>query len=408
MITISYTLQRILKNPDIRILITNALLDNSKGFLREIKSHFEKNEKLLALYGNHKNEDEKWSETQIIVKKRQAFHKEPTIQVTSVDKSVVSQHYDLIIADDLVTRESISTKEQRSKLIKYYKDLLDLLEPGGTLLVIGTRWHYDDLYGWILNECTTKQHFEVMIKKVFDETGEPIFPQKFSKEYIKQLKDEKGSYEFNAQYNNDPVSEEEADFKRDTFKWFFLHNINMHEGMIYITIDPAVSKDENADYTGIIVNLVQGGSWKILEARRMRLNPTELVDEVFYLARKYKENLRMIGIEDIMYTKAIDYDLTRRMQETGEWFQIEKIKHKNKAKEDRIRALIPLFERGNIELSERCQDLEEELSRFPVAEHDDILDALAYQLYIVKPQEHFTQSKYVKEPLFIMPIFPKY
>lgn len=247
-----------------------------------------------------------------------------------------------------------------------------------------------------------------MIKKVFDETGEPIFPQKFSKEYIKQLKDEKGSYEFNAQYNNDPVSEEEADFKRDTFKWFFLHNINMHEGMIYITIDPAVSKDENADYTGIIVNLVQGGSWKILEARRMRLNPTELVDEVFYLARKYKENLRMIGIEDIMYTKAIDYDLTRRMQETGEWFQIEKIKHKNKAKEDRIRALIPLFERGNIELSERCQDLEEELSRFPVAEHDDILDALAYQLYIVKPQEHFTQSKYVKEPLFIMPVFPKY
>lgn len=401
-------MQRILRDPNIRILITNALLDNSKAFLREIKSHFEKNEKLRSLYDNFTNEDEKWSETQIIVKKREAFHKEPTIQVTSVDKSVVSQHYDLIIADDLVTRESISTKEQRSKLVKYYKDLLDLLEPGGTLLVIGTRWHYDDLYGWLLDENRSRNLFEVMVEKVFDKEGEPIFPQKFSKDYIRQLKEEKGSYEFNAQYNNDPISEEDSDFKRENLKWFFSHNLNMKEGTIYITIDPAVSKEESADYTGIVVNLVQDGAWKILEARRMKMNPTELVDEIFYLYRKYKEQLRMMGIEDIMYTKAIDYDLSRRMQETGEWFKIEKIKHKNKAKEDRIRALIPLFERGNIELSERCQDLEEELTKFPASDHDDLLDALAYQLYIVKPQEHYTASKTFKEPIFVMPIFPKY
>lgn len=408
-ITISYTIQRILRDPNVRILITNALLDNSKGFLREIKSHFEKNERLTALFGETRNEDEKWSESQIIVKSRRAFHKEPTVQITSVDKSVVSQHYDLIIADDLVTRESISTKEQRTKLIKYYKDILDLLEPGGTLVVIGTRWHYDDLYGWILSENINRNHYEVLVKRVLDEKGLPIFPQKFTPEHIQGLKEEKGSYEFNAQYNNDPVADESADFKREHFKWFGLSTINYKDGSVYITIDPAVSKEAGSDYTGIVVNFLQEGKWKILEARRMKLNPTELVDEMFFLYRKYRDVYRTMAIEDIMYTQAIDYDLTRRMQETGEWFKVDKVKHRNRRKIDRIRALVPLFERGNIEMSERCSDLEEELSRFPVSEHDDILDALAYQLDIVKTSEHHSKPESgVVEELFKMPVFPKY
>lgn len=408
-ITISYVIQRVLQNPNIRVLITNALLDNSKGFLREIKSHFEKNEKLKALYGNWTNQDEKWSESQIIVSKRTAFSKEPTVQITSVDKSVVSQHYDLIIADDLVTRESISTKEQRLKLIKYYKDLLDLLEPDGTLLVVGTRWHYDDLYGWILSENVNRQHFEVMVKKVLDADQKPLFPQKFDLTYIQKLKEEKGSYEFNSQYNNDPVSEESADFKKEYFKWVPLSEIDQTKGDVYVTVDPAVSKEAGSDSTGIVVNLLQNGKWKILEARKGKYNPNELVDEMLYIYQKYKKQFREMAIEDIMYTKAIDYDLTRRMQETGIWFNVTKVKHKNRRKEDRIRALIPLFERGNIEMSDRCQDLEEELLRFPVGEHDDILDALAYQLDIVKARENYTpEGTGPLEPMFRMPAFPKY
>jgi predicted phage terminase large subunit-like protein len=402
-ITISYPIQRILKDPNIRILITNALLDNSKAFLREIKSHFEKNEKLKALYGEYQNTDEKWSESQIIVKKRTSFSKEPTIQITSVDKSVVSQHYDLIIADDLVTRDSIATKEQRNKLVKYYKDLLDLLEPGGTLLVIGTRWHYDDLYGWLLRQTGER---EVIVRKILDEQGNPIFPQKFTQEYITSLKAEKGSYEFNAQYNNDPIAEEEADFKRSSFKY---HTRSPEDGSIYITIDPAATTKDTADYTGIVVNCVRNGVWNILEAYHIRLNPTEMVDEIFYLYDKYKGRLRTMGIEDMMFTQALDYDITRKMQETGKWFNVEKVRHKGRNKEARIRALIPLFERGNISLNDRSQELEEELMRFPAGEHDDILDALAYQLDIVKAGEHFHQDSSKKAMNeIILPVFSKY
>ena len=142
----------------------------------------------------------------------------------------------------------------------------------------------------------------------------------------------------------------------------------------------------------------------------MKLNPRELIDEMFWLHKKYGANLVKMGIEDIMYTAAIDYDITRRMRETGIWFNVEKVKHRNRNKEDRIRALIPLFERGNVLIEyARCLDLIEELEQFPSGRHDDILDALAYQLDIVKANVHYSISKGIKRLKdFYMPVFPKY
>lgn len=408
-ITISYVIQRILQDPNIRILITNSLLDNSKGFLREIKGHFEKNEKLRALFGDWVGP--KWSETQIVVRKRAWHHKEPTVQVTSVDKSVVSQHYDLIIADDLENRETVSTKEQRTKGKNYYNDLLDLLEPGGTVIVIGTRWHYDDLYAHLIEHNETHEDMVIMKRQVWadEERKTTIFPQKFTPAYVHQLRKQKGSYEFSCQYLNEPVSEEDADFKREFFKWFVPTPQDM-AGDIYITVDPALSKDSSADNTGIVVNSVVNGKWKVLEAYGRKMNATELVDELFYLYRKYQPNFVEMGIEDMMYTQALQYDITRRMKETGIWFKLTPLRHRNRHKEDRIRALIPLFERGNIELGVRCKELEDELVHFPAAKHDDVLDALAYQLDIVKPTRHHTRRSddRTSRTQVIQPIFQRY
>lgn len=403
-ITVSYVLQRILRDPNVRVLITNASLDNSKAFLREIKSHFEKNDTFRDLFGDWCSTDEKWSETQIIVKERKSYHKEPTVQVTSADKSVVSQHYDIIIVDDVVNRESISTKEQREKSIKYYKDLLDLLEPNGMLVIVGTRWHYDDLYGWLMAQ--DRGQLVTMKRKVLDDSGNPIFPQKFSLEYVTQLRLEKGSFEFNAQYNNEPVSDEEADFKREHF--LFMNSWDMPAGgRTYITVDPSVGATERSDYTGIVINRVVNGTWHVVKAYKVRLNPTQLVDELFYLQRTWKPEC--IGIEDIMYTQALEYMVERRMRETGEWFRLDKLKHRGRKKENRIRALIPMFERGNIKMSEQTLDLQDELSRFPLAEYDDVSDALAYQLDVVRPDvEHFSAVPASKEEQFITPPMQAY
>lgn len=197
LVTIPIVIQTLLKNPNARILITNATLDNAQDFLRSVKGYMEGNEKLKYLFGEFKSD--KWNEGEIIIKQRNKLQiKEASVMASSVDKSIVSKHFDLIIGDDLVNRESINTKEQLVKTQIYYKDLLDLIQhegktqEAGTVVIIGTRWHYDDLYQHIMD----KEDFDIFFRTCWNDKKEPIFPNAFSKKSLESLRKSKGSYEF--------------------------------------------------------------------------------------------------------------------------------------------------------------------------------------------------------------------
>lgn len=396
LVTVCWTIQQILRNPNIRILISTGYLENAKSFLREIKSHFERSEKFRALFGDYVNADDKWTETQVVVKARTEIRKEPTIQVSSVDKSVVSQHYDLIIGDDLVNRENINTKEQRQKVQLYYKDLYDLVEPKGSMVFIGTRWHHDDLYGRIIRDNAMAKSFDVFVRTVWADQAArvPLFPLKFTPDYIDTLRRDKGPYEFSSQYMNDPTDDEDADFKRDWIRVEPLYKLEAAPLAVYVTIDPAMTKSEGADYTGIVVNGVdEMGSWRILRAYRKRLDPAELVDELFFLQGLYAGRLRRVGIEKTAYVVGLRQTIQNEMIRRKRFFDIVEVEHKQRTKSTRIRALVPRFESGRIAMSEYCSDLIEELTSFPRAEHEDTLDALAYQLDLADDAQPFREHE---------------
>lgn len=413
LVTVCWCIQQILKNPNIRILISTGYLENAKSFLREIKSHFERSERLRHLFGDMTTKDDKWTETQIVVSARTEIRKEPTIQVSSVDKSVVSQHYDLIVGDDLVNRENINTKEQRTKVNLYYKDLYDLVEPQGSMVFIGTRWHFDDLYGRIIKDNVQSRNFEVMVKTVWadQEKRVPLFPLKFTPEYIDSLRRDKGPYEFSSQYMNNPTDDENADFKREWVHIDELYKLEAAPLAVYVTIDPAMTKSETADYTGVVVNGVdETGQWRILRAYRKRLDPAELIDEIFFLQGLYASRLRRMGIEKTAYTVGLRQSIQNEMIRRKRFFDIVEVEHKQRTKETRIRALVPRFESGRIVMSEYASDLVEELLAFPRAEHEDTLDALAYQLDLADDAQPFRQNEIAGAETIrvIKPRFQKY
>lgn len=379
-VTVGYVTQRIVENPNIRVLITNAILENSKGFLREIKMHFEKGEKLRDTYGDFVNSDEKWSEMQIVVSRRTKVQKEPTVQATSIDKSVVSQHYDLIVADDLVNRETISTKEQRAKLALYLKDLIDLLEPDGELILIGTRWHHDDLYGRLLREHPELwMLFHRTCWKDDDESKRvPLF-RKFTPEYLDQLRVEKGPYEFSCQYLNSPTDDQTAEFKREWVLPFELSEIDGKPFNLFVAIDPAFTMDDRNDATGLAVVAVDADDvWWVLKAVRLRVNPTALVEELFSLKRMYGTRLKGFAMERTAHTLALQPAIEMKQKEYGVRLDITDVSPYARNKKDRIRSLIPRMEQGKIRFSPYSGDAVEELLAFPRAESDDVADALAY------------------------------
>ncbi len=157
--TIGYSIWRLARNPNLRVLIDSKTEDRSQGILSGIKEHCEFNDKFREVYGNWKNIPG-WQESSITLPYRTTPRKEPSIDTGGVDAPKTGGHYDLIIADDLHDERNIDTEWMRNKVKLHYKTLFPLLEPEGEIIIVGTRWHYDDLYNYILtNERVTKWPF---------------------------------------------------------------------------------------------------------------------------------------------------------------------------------------------------------------------------------------------------------
>lgn len=146
--TIAKAIHVLLRAPNARVLIASRSSENAKAMLGEIKRHFE-GTPMRELFGDWIGR--RWEETAITVRPRTSPAKEASVAIVGTESAVVSMHYDVILADDLVDEENARTRHMRGKLHTwYYKSLLPTLEPGGELHVHGTRYHHEDLYGHLM------------------------------------------------------------------------------------------------------------------------------------------------------------------------------------------------------------------------------------------------------------------
>ena len=81
LISITKNIQRIIRDGNVRILITNAVMDNARKMLHEIKAHLSENPKFIDLFGNMKGKI--WREDEITVSTRTVSCKEMTVEISS-------------------------------------------------------------------------------------------------------------------------------------------------------------------------------------------------------------------------------------------------------------------------------------------------------------------------------------
>jgi predicted phage terminase large subunit-like protein len=385
-ITKAGAVQRMLKNPDIRILIANNTWDNARKFLGSIQKYLKRGEKLSYYFGAF--ESEKWNQDEIVIKQRKQVLDAPTIATTGLEKEQTSQHYDLIIADDLVARENVQSREQRNKVKDYINSLMALLEPEGELWVVGTRWSQDDAYGDLIEEGI----WDVMERGCYDPDSsekKPIFPEKFSLEKLDFLRAKLGPVLFSCWYLNNPIAEESADFKKEQIHYY--DPSTPHPSSLYMSVDPAMSLGADADYSGAVVGgMFSDRKIRIVDYFRKKLIPSDLISEIFTMVKKW--NLKRVGIESFMFQKTLQYSIKDRMRETGTFFSVEELgrRHTGKgepllSKEARIRLMQPLFEQGLIEIRKDMTDFVDELLSFPRGKHDDLIDASAWLIEKLVP-----------------------
>ena len=131
-ITFGATIQEILIDPEITIGIFSHTRPIAKAFLRQIKLEFEGNELLKEVYPDvlwqfPRRDAPKWSEDEGIIVRRKSNPKESTVEAFGmVDGQPSSRHYRLVVYDDVVTRESVTTPDMIQKTTDAWELSLNL------------------------------------------------------------------------------------------------------------------------------------------------------------------------------------------------------------------------------------------------------------------------------------------
>lgn len=355
----------------------------AKAFLIQIKREFESNEFLKdlfpdVLYKKPWVESPRWSDDGGIIVKRKSNPKESTIEAWGlVDGQPTSRHYKLMVYDDVVTRESVTTPDQISKTTEAFGLSMNLSSENYKRRIIGTRYHSVDTYHYIIQN-------KIAIPRIHPATDDGTFdgtPVIWTKEEFDRKVREQGRIVAASQLLQNPLADNMMGFRTDWLKRYF--NLDKQMGWnYYIMVDAASEKKKTSDYTAIaVVGLGTDGNYYLVDGIRDRMNLTERTKALFRMVKKW--NPKKVGYEK--YGKDSDIEHIEHVMEQENYrFNITQLKG-SMPKNDRIRRLIPLFEEGRFYLPQRLifvnvlgqavdlmhEFITKEYETFPVSEHDD-------------------------------------
>ena len=236
--------------------------------------------------------------------------------------------------------------------------------------------------------------------------GTPIFPEEFSAEKLARIKQRQGSYKYSCQYENRPISPEDADFKEAWLRYYHLEEDNLgrqfvvHEvkngvvlGDVYVNnmmvgmmTDPNHSgQTGRARHAIVVVGKHKNKNVYVLDTWAESCNHNKYLDTLYAMAKKWK--LHKCGFENIAAQKfAVSWIEYRNRYE--EWpIRIIPLKGEvtlddgtvSRNKQWRIRGIIaPIAESERLCVQRRMVDFIGEFSEFPHGMFVDQLDAFAY------------------------------
>lgn len=251
-ITFAGIIQEIINDPEITIGLFSHTKPIAKAFLRQIQKEFENNADLRALFPglfwqNPERDAPSWSLDNGITVCRKSNPKENTIEAHGlVDGQPTSKHFALMVYDDVVTRESVSTPEQIQKTTEAWELSDNLGTAGGRKWHIGTRYSYADTY----EEIIKRKSVVVRLHPATDDgtiAGNPVL---FTPEvWAKKVRDQ-GEATISCQMLQNPLAGQQRMFNVEDLRTYEVRPEVMN---VYIMVDPARSKKKGSAKTAIAV-----------------------------------------------------------------------------------------------------------------------------------------------------------
>jgi len=401
-ITIGKNIQKVVKDPNERILIVNETTGNAENFLTAISEHFEQSAILRALYSDVIPKKYKtWSSKELLFN-RTWRGPEPTISAMGMTSALTSKHFTHISIDDPISEEAIKSENVMKDAITRIDKITSLMvNPNtDTFDLTGTRWGLHDIYSVFMRKYGDKMAKFIRVALL---DGQPIFPELISLETLAQARTNMGEYMFSCLYMNNPRDIANQDFNVQDLKFWrwstdeskvVLYDRNgdvedvwpIEKLDITVSVDLAVSEKITSDRNAIVTcGVSPKGQAIVLDTWVRRCTPLEVIESL--LALKVRFQPRVFGIEGVAYQKAFKYFLRAECERRGTYMNIQELKAipsrkgtGSNSKEMRIRGLQPIAATGRLYINPQQHILRTELADFPLGEHDDAIDALAHQL----------------------------
>ena len=300
-----------------------------------------------------------------------------------VGGTVTGKGADLLIIDDPHSEQEAAiastNPEVYDKVYEWYSSgPRQRLQPGGAIIVIMTRWSKKDLTGRILKSAIEKDgdEWETIDFPAILPSGKALWPQFWDIKELEVLKEELPVSKWNAQYQQQPTSEEGALIKRDWWKVWDNENPPQCTYLIQ-SWDTAFTKNERSDYSACTTwgvfylnedemqpNVI------LLDAYKARLEFPELKEKAFNMYKEWTPD------SFIVEAKASGLPLIGELRRMGIPVS-EFTPTRGNDKIARLNSVTDLFASGKVWAPPRrwADEVIEEMASFPNSDHDDLVDS---------------------------------
>ena len=306
-----------------------------------------------------------------------------------VGAAMTGRGADLLIIDDPHSEQDALSSTAYDNTYEWYTSgPRQRLQPGGTIIIVQTRWSKKDLTGRLLNEQAKDQladQWEVVEFPAILPSDKPLWPEFWKKEELLGVKASLSPGKWNAQWQQNPVSEDVAMIKREWWRPWEKENVPRLKYILQ-SYDTAFSKKETADYTAIttwgVFDPEEDNTEHIilLDARKGRYNFPELKEEAFEQYEYWDPD--MVLIEAKASGMPLADELLRINIPVSTYSPGRRKRGGGIDKTTRMHMVAPLFEAGRVWAPDErfSEEVIEEVASFPNGEHDDFCDSMTMAL----------------------------
>jgi len=305
-----------------------------------------------------------------------------------VGGTVTGKGADLLIIDDPHSEQEAAiastNPEIYDKVYEWYSSgPRQRLQPGGSIVVVMTRWAKRDLTGRIVQSWIDKdgEEWEIIDFPAILPSGNPLWPEFWSLKELEALKLELPLSKWNAQYQQQPTSEEGAIVKREWWKVWEKENPPPCEFIIQ-SWDTAFTKNERSDYSACttwgVFNMNEDSSDThiiLLDAVKERLEFPELKQRAMEMYNEWQPDACIVE------AKASGAPLVFELRKMGIPVQ-EFTPTRGNDKITRVNSVSDLFASGKVWAPRKrwAEEVIEEMAAFPNSDHDDLVDSATQAL----------------------------